>query len=513
MSPDALTPIGPLQRDYFFGPHTGPIAAAVIGPDAIAVLEGGTDIASASASVVVFNTEGGFVMPSGLPNSSISVGANSQADGFSVSWSIAGQPGVGAMVVVNASDSSPFSIPPTVTQNAYFEALPLNGASSGMQPLGIPGDTSGAVAFPGPTGFHLEWLTGDATSGFVRWQEDFTAAGSPVAGTLTQAGGAGLIPYAGVTLAGGAFTIEDNVAQLAGAAPVGIPGEPAHAMTGVAAAALADGTHAAVGWVDSGTDYVSLFDAATDSFGPVIGLDWGGASDIHVVGLPDGGFAASWMNGGAYKGEVFAADGTGGGTIPLAGDVAGVTSTGALFTIDSQIASRVDVQQYQIDPGQVVSTGDANYTAPDGVRTVVLTGSSQIVTANNQGDVIWSNDTGNALIGGTGNDTFYIGRGGDWVAGAGGADIFKFSSVPWAGAHILDFNGADTVDLTLMLATMAPPGLDPIASGYLKLADDGAGNAQVLADYNLPGNQGWWLVATLDGVSVSSLHYANGLIT
>jgi hypothetical protein len=505
MTPDSLTPIGPLQQDFFFGPHTGPIAAAAIGPDQIAVLEGGGDIASASASVFVFDSQGNLVSP-GFPNSSLTVGANSQADIFSATWSIAGQPGVGAMVVVNAFDSSPFS---GVTQNAYFEALPLNGAGSGMQPLGVPGDTSGAVVFPGPTGFHLEWLTGEANSGFVRWQEDFTAAGSPIASTLTQTPGAGLIPYAGVTLNGSAFTIEDNVAQLAGAAAVNIPGEPAHAMTDAAAAALADGTHAAVGWVDSGTDYVSLFDSATDSFGPVIGLDWGGASDIHVVALPDGGFVASWINGGAYKGEVFAADGTGGGVIPLAG----VTSAGDLFTIDNQLASRVDVQHYALNSGQVVSTSDANYTAPDSVRTVFLTGSGQTVTANNEGDVIWSNNTGNTLIGGTGNDTFHLGRGGDWVTGNGGADVFQFNEVPWAGAHILDFNAADTLDLTTMLSTMPLAGADPFASGSLKLTDDGAGNAQVLADYHFPGNDGFWLVATLDGVSVSSLHYANGLIT
>jgi hypothetical protein len=279
-------------------------------------------------------------------------------------------------------------------------------------------------------------------------------------------------------------------------------------MTEVAAAALMDGTHAAVGWVDSGTDYVALFDAATDSFGPVIGLDWGGASGLHLLALPDGGFVASWMNGGAYRGEVFAADGTGGGVIPLAGDVTGVTSTGALYTLDS----RFDGQQYQVDPGQAVATSDADYAAPAGVRTVFLAGAGQTVTANDAGDVIWSNNTGNALIGGAGNDVFYLGRGGDWVVGGGGADTFKFSEIPWAGAHVLDFTAGDALDLTLMLAAVYPLP-DPISAGYLKLTDDGAGDAQVWADYHVPGNDSWWLVATLDGVSASSLHYANGLIT
>jgi hypothetical protein len=95
-----------------------------------------------------------------------------------------------------------------------------------------------------------------------------------------------------------------------------------------------------------------------------------------------------------------------------------------------------------------------------------------------------------------------------------GADVFKFSEVPWAGAHISGFVPGDTVDLTLMLANVWPfSSPSPIDAGYLKLTDDGSGNAQIWADYNVPTNNGWWLVATLDGVAVSSLHYANGLIT
>jgi hypothetical protein len=511
MSPDSLTPIGPSQFDAILAPHEGPDAAAVLNADDLAVLEGGRQIEGAFFSVFVIDA-GTFdpneKFASGvLPPSGISLGQATPADSFSVSGSIAAQPGAGAMVIVNASD---LVFPSDMLQqNAYFEALPVGGASSGMQMLGIPGDTFGAVVFPGPAGFHLEWVTGTDATGFTLWQEDVTATGAPLAGTLTQAEGAGPISYAGLILNGAAFSIEDNIAELAGAAAVAIPGEPAHAVTQVAAAALADGTHAAVGWVDSGTDYGSLFDSASDSFGPVIGLDWGGASDLHLVALPDGGFVASWMNGGAYKGEVFAADGTGGGVIPLAGDVMGLTSSGALLTLNH---STFQGQLYQIDPGQLVSTSDARYTAPDGVGTIILSGANQTVMGNNAGDVIWSNDTGSALIGGTENDTFYIGRGGDWVLGNGGADVFKFDAIPWAGAHILDFTPGDALDLTLMLATVYPLP-DPIGAGYVKLTDDGAGNAQVWADYHIPGNDGWWLVATLDGVSFSGLHYANGLIT
>jgi hypothetical protein len=509
MSPDSLTPIGPSVHDGVTGPHMTARAAAVVGPDLIAVVEGIQDLGGAALEVFAFDPQGAVITTSfGGASGSLAIG--SPADTFTVTWGIAGLPGAGALVVLNWFDSGFPNGGIPASENAYIEALPVTGSSSGLQVLGGPGPTFGAVAFAGPTGFHLEWLSGTDATGVTRWQEDFTAAGVPISATLTATGGSGLIPYAGVTLGGAAFTIDDNIVQLAGAAAVKIPGEPAHAMTEAAAAALADGTHAAVGWVDSGTDYVSLFDAATDSFGPVIGLDWGGASDIHVLALPDGGFVASWMNGGAYKGEVFAADGTGGGIIPLAGDVSGVTSGGNVYTVDSNF----NVQQYAIQGGQTVSTSDATYTAPAGVQTIYLTGSSQFVTGNGAGDVFWSNDTGNALVGGAGNDVFHIGRGGDWVAGGGGSDVFQFSAVPWAGAHIYGFTAADVLDLTIMMFTVDhEPSIDPFSSGFLKFTDDGSGDAQIWANYMVPGNDSFWLVATLSGVSSSSLHYDHGLIT
>jgi hypothetical protein len=511
MSPDTLVPIGPSAHDGITGPHMTARAAAVVAPDEIAVVEGLQDLGGATLEVFAFDPQGA-VLTTNFAGASGNFPIGSPADTFTVSWGIAGQSGAGAMVVVNWFDSGfpNGNIPPN--QTAYFEALPLNGSSSGLQPLSPPLPSFDAVAFPGPTGFHLEWLTPTdvGSTQTILWQEDFTAAGVPVDHTLTSIWGSGVIPYAGVTLNGAAFVIEDNIATLNGSFAGFVPGEPAHAMTQAAAAALTDGTHAAVGWVDSGTDYVSLFDAATDSFGPVIGLDWGGASDIHVLALPDGGFAASWMNGGAYKGEVFAADGTGGGIIPLAGDVSGVSSGGNLYTIDSNF----NVQQYAIQGGQSVSTSAATYTAPAGVQTIYLTGSSQIVTGNASGDVFWSNDTGNAMIGGAGNDVFHIGRGGDWVLGNGGDDVFQFSGVPWAGAHIYGFTSGDVVDLTAMMSTVDhEPSIDPFSSGFLKFTDDGSGDAQIWANYQVPGNDVFWLVATLSGVSSSSLHYDHALIT
>jgi hypothetical protein len=163
-----------------------------------------------------------------------------------------------------------------------------------------------------------------------------------------------------------------------------------------------------------------------------------------------------------------------------------------------------------------VTTSASDYVAPSYATSITLTGSNQIIDASaTDGVTINSNDTGNALYGGPGDDTFHMGRGGDWAQGGGGADTFSFAAIPWAAGGITDFNAAqgDKIDLTGLLANAGFTGADPFAAGYLMYGTDSAGNAEILADYNQPGNNGWWLVTTLDGVSTSSLHYSGGMIT
>jgi hypothetical protein len=161
--------------------------------------------------------------------------------------------------------------------------------------------------------------------------------------------------------------------------------------------------------------------------------------------------------------------------------------------------------------GSVVYTAAPSYAAPAGVTTIYLQGSSQGVYANNAGDTIWSNDTGNYLFGGTGNDVFHLGRGGDWAAGGGGNDTFAFAGIPWAGGHITDFGGGDVLDLTGLMSTTADGGSDGFADGYLAITGDGQGDAQVWAQYGV--SSGWWLVVTLQGVAPSSLQHSGDVIT
>ncbi|HEY4030319.1 MAG TPA: type I secretion C-terminal target domain-containing protein [Caulobacteraceae bacterium] len=427
---------------------------------------------------------------------------------------IAGDPGAGFVVLEDQGPPNPGA---PVTAQLSYAAFDTSGASltSGFQVLGpITDAITSYQAFTGPAGYHLEWVT--VTGGAsTLWQADLTGSGQLVAGSLIQAPGAAILPYAGAQIGGQAFTVMDNQAQLAGAAAVTLPGEPAAAITQEAAAALASGTTAAVGWIDSGTVYASVFDAGADSFGPRMAIDWGGASDLHLLALPDGGFVESWQKDGQYWAETFAAAGGHATPVPIGGAVAGIDSQGDLYTVGVDFGNET-IQTYAISgsgaSSSTVHTDASPYVVPAGVTTVYLTGSNQMVHANDAGDTIFSNDTGNAIVGGAGNDIFNLGRGGDRVAGGGGDDTYAFAAIPWAGGHITDFNAGDALDLTGLMSTTSDTGTDGFADGYLKLTDDGSGDAQVWADYHIPGNDGWWLVETLDGVSSSSLTHSGDVI-
>jgi Ca2+-binding RTX toxin-like protein len=118
------------------------------------------------------------------------------------------------------------------------------------------------------------------------------------------------------------------------------------------------------------------------------------------------------------------------------------------------------------------------------------------------------------VTGTSGNDVFNLGRGGDHVTGGGGADVFKFAEVPWAGGHITDFGSDDVLDLSAMFAKYGYTNNNTFSDGHLWAGSDGAGGTQIWFDMDgLSSGSGAWLVTTLDHVSPSSLSISNGLIT
>jgi len=165
-------------------------------------------------------------------------------------------------------------------------------------------------------------------------------------------------------------------------------------------------------------------------------------------------------------------------------------------------------------PGAIKVT-DAVYIAATDVTAVTLAGSVQTVTGNDAGDTFnVANNSANHIHGGAGDDTFILGRGGDVVTGGGGADKFVFNETPWTGGHIVDFDPAhDTIDLSGLLARSGYRGGDPIGDGYIKIVADSAGNAQIWSDLDQIAHAGWWLVTTLDHVSVSGLAMQGDVVT
>ena len=158
-----------------------------------------------------------------------------------------------------------------------------------------------------------------------------------------------------------------------------------------------------------------------------------------------------------------------------------------------------------------VETSDPNYTVPDGVTNVVLTGTvAQTVTANNLGDTITSNDHGSTIIGGTGNDTLIAGHSNDALTGGGGTDTFAFNAVPWNAGQITDFApGTDKIDLTALLTANGYTGSTPVADGWVVFASDGQGNTQLEVNNHDPSTPWPMLITTIDHVVPSALSAAD----
>jgi hypothetical protein len=459
--------------------------AAVPGMDEVAVIYQGVNAASHYSDLAVagYGLDGGMIFKDAFAASSF--GVQSLVIGAERGGPIAigyEQVSPGAHFGQAYVDSATIAPSGSVIEQSFYYPQRMSPGPLSIQPAG-------------PGSLKLVWdahaSSSAGSSDWARETQYFGADGQPVNGLQTESDlSIPLVAQAVDTARGAYVLITDNNLEFHGPGGVqatGIPNEPAHAITSLAAAALTDGRFA-VAWADSGTDYVSVYDSTANTFGPVAGLDWGGADHVHAVALADGGFAVSWMKGGAYQGEVFDSAGNGGGIISLAGDLAGIDSRGGLYTVGLDSNGAYSVQTYAVNGG-----GGSGST-----------GGGSTYTSDNAGDH-WT--------GTTADETFNLGRGGDMVTGGGGNDTFKFAETPWAGGHITDFSLGDSIDLTGLLAASGYTGSDPVADGYLKLTTDSNGNGQVWSDINQAGNSGWWLVTTVDGVGAYDMQLQNGVIT
>ena len=119
------------------------------------------------------------------------------------------------------------------------------------------------------------------------------------------------------------------------------------------------------------------------------------------------------------------------------------------------------------------------------------------------GQVLTSAYPGASLTGGSGADILNASQGGDQLTGGAGADTFVFARLPWNAGRITDFEpGSDDLDLRPLFAQAGYHGGDPVADGYLRLQDNGAGGTTVLFDADGWGSGQPWptTVTTLEGV-------------
>jgi Ca2+-binding RTX toxin-like protein len=126
-----------------------------------------------------------------------------------------------------------------------------------------------------------------------------------------------------------------------------------------------------------------------------------------------------------------------------------------------------------------------------------------------------SQSYGDALAGGAGDDTLTAGQGPNTLTADLGADRFVFGQLPWTAGHITDFQaGVDKIDIHGLVQACGYSGSDPVADGYVKLIDNGAGGTWIYFDTDGRGAADQWgtFVTTLDHVAPSSLTSTDWII-
>jgi serralysin len=110
---------------------------------------------------------------------------------------------------------------------------------------------------------------------------------------------------------------------------------------------------------------------------------------------------------------------------------------------------------------------------------------------------------GSTLAGGAGGDTLTSFQGNETMTGGGGADVFRFRTLPWNPTHITDFQaGVDKLDVSGLYVD-GYQGTDPLSDHHALFVSDGHGGTAVLIDVDGSGAAHPWpdYVADLEGVS------------
>jgi beta-glucanase (GH16 family) len=400
-----------------------------------------------------------------------------------------------------------------------------------------PGNVDGTT--PLPANMNIDFIR--AYSSLPTWianGSDGTDIAHTPAGTVASAGGTGTTTGGGTGGTGGGSTGTGTVPTADAAASYTVPGGvTAVVLTGTAPQTVFDNN---LGDTVTSNDYGSTIIGGTgnDTFiaGHSSDMFTGGAgSDVFKFDvLPWNAGHITDFTPGTDKLDLSGIFGSAGytGTDPVADGYLSLSSDGAgdtlvyvktasspwptLITILDHVApSSITPGDYGYGTGSTggtggttsttVSTAASSYVVPNGVTTVLLTGTAhQTVTANSLGDTITSNNFGSTIIGGSGADKLIAGTGPDMLTGGAGSDTFVFNALPTTAGHITDFtHGVDKLDLSGIFTSIGYTAHN-LKNGYLAFVSDGAGDTNVYVHPNGPHSAGV-LVTTLDHVAPSSI--------
>lgn len=333
---------------------------------------------------------------------------------------------------------------------------------------------------------------------------DDTYVVDSIGDTLIEAAGGGVdLAEVGINVTGGSWTLPDQVenARLLGNLAFSLNGNGfANVLTGNAAANTLSGGAGADTLVGGAGDDVYVIDSLSDS---VVEAAGAGIDQVRVAVTSAGGnyvlaanvenailvntvaydltgnALANVLTGNALANRIDGGDGgdslTGGGgadtLIGGAGDDVYVLDD-ALDQVVEAAGGGVDTVQFllsttgatftlgaEVENGTLLSTGLVNLVGNAAANLLTGGGGSNLITGGAGADTI---------SGGTGDDTLSGGTGADRLTGGAGYDVFRFDSLPDAGADLItDFAvGVDKIHLSrAVFAGLAGAAAGPLGLG------------------------------------------------
>jgi Ca2+-binding RTX toxin-like protein len=333
---------------------------------------------------------------------------------------------------------------------------------------------------------------------------DDTYVVDSIGDTLVEAAGGGVdLAEVGINVTGGSWTLPDQVenARLLGNLAFSLSGNGlANVLTGNAAATTLSGGAGADTLVGGAGDDVYVIDSLSDS---VVEAAGAGIDQVRVAVTSAGGAyvlaanvenailvntvaygltgnaLANVLTGNALANRI---DGGDGGDTLTGGGAADTLSGGVgndVYVLDDALDQVIEAAGAGVDTIQfLLSTTGATFTLGAEIENGTLMSTGLVNLAGNAAANLLTGGGGSNLItgaagadtisGGTGDDTLSGGTGADRLTGGAGYDVFRFDSLPDAGADLItDFAvGVDKIHLSrAVFAGLAGAAAGPLGLG------------------------------------------------